>query len=99
MSMQTVIFREREALGFGGQKINLHQRDHEFEAKAAHPTPGSGDFCLIAKEPLEEVVRHLTRLGIHIEEGPVERAGATGKLRSVYFRDPDNNLIEVSNYA
>ena len=99
LGMQAVTFGDRKALKFGQQKINLHQRGHEFDPKAAHPTPGSGDFCFIAKEPLEEVLRHLAHLSIQIEEGPVERTGAVGKLLSVYLRDPDNNLIEISNYV
>lgn len=88
----------RKALGFGRQKINLHEVGREFEPKAAIPTAGSGDFCLIAETPLEEVITHLEDCRIVIEEGPVERTGATGPIRSVYFRDPDGNLIEVSNY-
>jgi len=99
LGMQAVTFGDRKALKFGQQKINLHQRGHEFDPKAAHPTPGSGDLCFIAKEPLEEVLRHLAYLSIQIEEGPVERTGAVGKLLSVYLRDPDNNLIEISNYV
>lgn len=89
----------RRALKFGRQKINLHQFGNEFEPKAEEPTPGSGDFCLITGVPLERVVEHLGSCGIEIVEGPVSRTGATGRLESVYFRDPDGNLIEVSNYA
>ncbi len=99
LGMEVVTFAGRKALRFGRQKINLHQRGREFEPKAAHPTPGSGDLCFIAKEPLEDVIAHLARLSIPIEEGPVERTGAVGKLLSVYLRDPDNNLIEISNYV
>ncbi|KPH09626.1 catechol 2,3-dioxygenase-like lactoylglutathione lyase family enzyme [Rhizobium leguminosarum] len=87
----------RKALKFGRQKINLHQAGHEFEPKARHTTPGSGDLCFIAETPLADVIAHLQASGIVIEEGPVERSGATGRLRSIYFRDPDGNLIEVSN--
>ncbi len=87
----------RKALRFGNQKINLHQAGHEFEPKAKLPTPGSADFCLIAATPLDDVVAHLTKLGILIEEGPVDRTGAVGPIRSVYIRDPDGNLIEISN--
>ncbi|MBX5023315.1 VOC family protein [Rhizobium lentis] len=96
MSVET--FAEgRKALKFGRQKINLHLAGHEFEPKAKHPIPGSGDLCFITETPLADVVAHLQASGIAIEEGPVERTGATGRLRSVYFRDPDGNLIEVSN--
>ncbi|AUW45458.1 VOC family protein [Rhizobium leguminosarum] len=96
MSVET--FAEgRKALKFGGQKINLHQAGREFDPKARHPTPGSGDLCFIAETPLADVIVHLQASGVAIEEGPVERTGATGRLRSVYFRDPDGNLIEVSN--
>ncbi|MBB6221641.1 VOC family protein [Rhizobium leguminosarum] len=87
----------RMALKFGRQKINLHQAGHDFEPKARHTTPGSGDLCFIAETPLADVIAHLQASGILVEEGPVDRTGATGRLRSVYFRDPDGNLIEVSN--
>ncbi|MQA85336.1 MAG: VOC family protein [Streptosporangiales bacterium] len=89
----------RHALEFGRSKINLHQAGHEFEPKAAHPTPGSADLCFIAEDPLEDVLRHLASHGVAIEEGPVPRTGATGTMSSVYIRDPDNNLIEISNYT
>ncbi|MBX4972894.1 VOC family protein [Rhizobium lentis] len=96
MSVET--FAEgRKALKFGVQKINLHQAGHEFEPKAKHPIPGSGDLCFITETPLADVIAHLHASGVAIEEGPVERTGATGRLRSVYFRDPDGNLVEVSN--
>ncbi len=87
----------RTALAFGCQKINLHEAGREFEPKAARPTPGSADLCFIAATPLDEVIAHLADLGVVIEEGPVARTGATGPLRSVYVRDPDANLIEISN--
>lgn len=91
--------RGRHALRFGRQKINLHGSGAEFEPKAREPKPGSGDFCLTTGVPLERVVEHLRSCGIEIIEGPVSRAGAAGGLESVYFRDPDGNLVEVSNYV
>ena len=87
----------RKALAFGNQKINLHQAGREFEPKAERPVPGSADFCLITSVPLAEVIAHLETCGVAIIEGPVAKTGATGPLRSVYFRDPDLNLVEVSN--
>jgi catechol 2,3-dioxygenase-like lactoylglutathione lyase family enzyme len=98
LSMDVITFSGRKALRFGDQKINLHQRGHEFNPKAAHPTPGSADLCFITLTPIEEVVDYLTALRVHVEEGPVERTGAVGKIRSVYIRDPDHNLVEISNY-
>ena len=89
----------RKALSFGVQKINLHQKGKEFEPKALAPTAGSGDFCLIASGPIEGVVTHLEACGIQIEEGIVSRTGATGAIKSVYLRDPDQNLVEISEYA
>ncbi|MEM7215095.1 MAG: VOC family protein [Pseudomonadota bacterium] len=89
----------RKALKFGNQKINLHEVGKEFEPKAKRPTPGSGDFCLISKTPVEELVVHLRELGVEIEDGPLARTGATGSLVSIYFRDLDMNLVEVSNQA
>ena len=88
----------RRAVAFGAQKINLHQAGREFEPKAQRPTTGSADFCLIAAVPLAEVIAHLAACGVAIIEGPVAKTGATGALQSVYFRDPDANLVEVSVY-
>ena len=89
----------RRALEFGRQKINLHQAGKEFEPKAGKPTPGSGDFCLITDVPLVRVAEHIRSCGVEIIEGPVSRTGATGGISSIYLRDPDGNLVEVSNYA
>ena len=86
------------ALLFGSQKINLHQVDRTFEPKAKAPTAGAGDFCLVAAVPLAEVQASLEANGVAIEVGPVERIGARGPMMSVYFRDPDANLVEVSEY-
>lgn len=87
---------ERRALRFGSQKINLHVKGREFEPKAHTPVPGALDLCFIAAIPLDEVIARLARLGVPVIEGPVLRTGATGRLRSVYVRDPDLNLIEIS---
>jgi catechol 2,3-dioxygenase-like lactoylglutathione lyase family enzyme len=88
----------RTALAFGRSKINLHRAGHEFEPKARRPTPGSADLCLITTDPLDQVIGELAAHGVPVEEGPVDRTGATGPILSVYFRDPDRNLIEVSTY-
>jgi catechol 2,3-dioxygenase-like lactoylglutathione lyase family enzyme len=99
LGMEVVTFgSERKALAFGAQKINLHQVGREFEPKADKPTPGSADICFISATPLSNVIAHLTRCEVPILEGPVTRTGATGPIQSVYFRDPDQNLIEVSTY-
>jgi catechol 2,3-dioxygenase-like lactoylglutathione lyase family enzyme len=88
----------RKALRFGNQKINLHQKGREFEPKALFPTSGSADICFITETSLEDVLKELQAKNIQITEGIVERTGALGKIRSVYLRDPDSNLIELSNY-
>jgi len=87
----------RRALKFGAQKINLHQKGAEFTPKARVATAGSGDFCLLSEVPMPEIIAHLEAEGVGIIEGPVPKTGATGPLISVYFRDPDGNLVEVSN--
>lgn len=89
----------RTALTFGAQKINLHEVGKEFTPRARVATAGSGDFCLLSETPVADVADHLTSLGIEIEEGPGPRTGATGPITSIYFRDPDGNLVEVSNPA
>lgn len=89
----------RKAFRFGNQKINLHVKGHEFEPKAQLPTPGSLDLCFIASVPLEEVIASLGEKGVLILEGPVMRTGATSRIRSVYVRDPDLNLIEISELS
>ena len=86
------------SLHFGKHKINVHEVGHTFEPKASAPTPGAGDFCLITERPLTEIKTHLETCGVPIELGPVERIGAQGPMTSLYFRDPDGNLIEVSAY-
>lgn len=98
LGMETVTFGEgRTALSFGSQKINLHESGHEFEPKAQYPKPGSADLCFITSTPLTEVIEHVSSCDVTIIEGPVRRTGATGPILSIYFRDPDGNLIEVAN--
>ena len=87
---------ERKAFKFGNQKINLHIKGKEFEPKADLPTPGSLDLCFIADRPINEVIAQLAKVQWPIIEGPVVRTGATSKIKSVYVRDPDQNLIEIS---
>jgi catechol 2,3-dioxygenase-like lactoylglutathione lyase family enzyme len=106
LAMREVTFGAgRKALAFGHQKINLHAAGQAAEgsggsvaAIAARPTPGSADLCLIVAEPLPSIVAHLAACGIPVEEGPVIRTGAMGPIESVYLRDPDGNLIELSRY-
>ena len=99
LGMGKVVFAEgRVALAFGQQKINLHPAGNEYDPRAKRPVPGSGDFCLITLTPLADVIAHLKSENVDIIEGPVAKTGATGAMTSVYFRDPDENLVEVSNY-
>ena len=89
----------RVALSFGNQKINLHQADAVPDLNVLKPTPGSADFCLITSTPIVDVQTHLASESVNVILGPVDRTGAVGKLLSVYFRDPDLNLVEVANYT
>jgi catechol 2,3-dioxygenase-like lactoylglutathione lyase family enzyme len=104
LGMQVIAFGNeqsggaRKALQFGQQKLNLHQAGQEFEPKAHHPTPGSADLCLIIETPLVQAIEHLQACGVTIEAGIVRRTGAMGPIDSIYLRDPDGNLIELSNY-
>jgi len=104
LGMREVTFGDgRKAVAFGRQKINLHPAGQRAQggtgsvaAVAAQPTPGSADLCLIVVEPVEAIAAHLAACGVPIEEGPVTRTGALGPIESVYVRDPDGNLIELS---
>jgi catechol 2,3-dioxygenase-like lactoylglutathione lyase family enzyme len=99
LGMEHVTFADgRSALHFGASKFNLHMAGHEFEPKALRPGPGTADLCLIVEGPLERVIEELLAHHVNIEEGPVSRTGAHGPIRSVYLRDPDGNLIELSVY-
>ena len=98
LGMRVETFGEgRTRLRFGSQALNLHEHGNEVSPHAGHVAPGSGDLCFIARTPIEGVVRSLEEHGIAIEQGPVERFGAEGRLLSVYVRDPDANLVEVAN--
>lgn len=99
LGMQEVTFGAgRKALQFGKYKINLHEYGREVEPKAQCPMPGSADLCFITSTPLEAVAQHIQACGIDILEGPVQRTGAQGVIVSIYLRDPDGNLIELSHY-
>ncbi len=99
LGMECITFGEnRRALSFGNQKINLHEKGKEFEPKAKAPTCGSADICFITGTKIETVKSELEKKGVKIIEGIVSRTGAIGKIRSIYLRDPDGNLIEISNY-
>ncbi len=99
LGTETVTFSGgRKALAFGMHKINLHRAGGEFEPHAGRPVPGSADLCFITETPLEEVLDELGSCGVEVIEGRVGRTGALGPIDSLYFRDPDGNLIEVSNY-
>ena len=98
LGMQVISFDDHHrAPAFGAQKINLHEQGREIEPKAHAPTPGSADLCLITRTPIPQVIEHLRSQGVASLLGPVERRGATGTIVSVYVRDPDLNLLEISN--
>lgn len=100
LGMKIVTFGEnRKALSFGSQKINLQQLGRESALRADKPMPGSADVCFITSLSLSDVIAHLNSCGVELIAGPVERNGARGLMMSLYFRDPDKNLIEVSNYV
>lgn len=100
LGIEAVTFQSgRTALKFGKQKINLHEVGHEIEPKAAFPTPGSADLCLIGDTPINKLMRIFQKNDVEIILGPVERTGAEGKISSFYVRDPDQNLIEIANYV
>ena len=99
LGMEPITFAGgRRGLAFGRQKLNLHQAGREYEPKALKPVPGAIDLCFISQTPLETVISHLQAHGVKVIEGPVPKTGALGPMSSVYFRDPDGNLVEVSNY-
>lgn len=99
LGMRAVTFGTgRRALHFGPHKINLHQAGREIDPKAAHPTVGSADLCLVSVTPVDSIIEHLVACRVPLEEGPVARTGAQGPITSVYFRDPDGNLIELAAY-
>ncbi|CAE1304709.1 Glyoxalase domain-containing protein 5,Glyoxalase domain-containing protein RDO1,Glyoxalase domain-containing protein 5 homolog,Virulence protein STM3117 [Acanthosepion pharaonis] len=100
LGMELTTFKggTRKALTFGNQKINLHEHGKEFEPKASEPRPGSADICFITQTNILDVMKHLEVCQVSVLEGPVERTGANGPIISVYVRDPDDNLIEISNY-
>ena len=99
LGMEPVTFAGgRRGLAFGRQKLNLHQAGREYEPKALRPAPGAIDLCFIAATPLGQVIEALRAQKVAIIQGPVAKTGALGSMQSVYFRDPDGNLVEVSNY-
>jgi catechol 2,3-dioxygenase-like lactoylglutathione lyase family enzyme len=100
LGMEAITFGNgRRALRFGRQKINLHEAGREVEPKAERPVPGSADLCFITAVPIEAVLERIRAADVPVVEGPVERTGANGPIRSVYIRDPDGNLLEVANNA
>ena len=99
LGMEVITFgNDRKALQFGEQKINLHESGNDFEPKALHPIAGSADICFISDEPVAQIKNHIIACGVDIVEGPVARTGSRGTIESIYLRDLDGNLIEISNY-
>jgi catechol 2,3-dioxygenase-like lactoylglutathione lyase family enzyme len=100
LGMKKEVFKKsRVALKYRNQKINLHLLDNEFEPKAKNVKEGSADLCFIIDTPIQEAKKYIESLNINIEEGIVDRTGANGEIKSIYIRDPDMNLIELSNYV
>lgn len=99
LGMRATTFGGRRALTFGSQKINLHQSGNEFEPRATCPAPWSAELCFVTESGAQGILDHLRGLGVAVVEGPVSRTGALGEMTSVYLRDPDENLVEVSTYA
>jgi catechol 2,3-dioxygenase-like lactoylglutathione lyase family enzyme len=100
LGMRHVVTGDRHAVHFGDCKLNLHPEVNDYPPlKAAVPTLGSEDICLVADGPIEDVEAQLRAAGVEIEAGPVTRDGALGPMTSVYFRDPDSNLVEISVYG
>ena len=100
LELEVTVFEDgRRALAFGQQKINLHQAGAEIKPNAASAAPGTGDLCFVTDTPIDEVAEALALFLVDIVHGPVAQNGARGPMRSIYFRDPDGNLIEVANYA
>jgi catechol 2,3-dioxygenase-like lactoylglutathione lyase family enzyme len=99
LGMKVIGFGQgRKALAFGNQKINLHAAGSEFAPHAERPVPGSADLCFVTRTPLADAMAHVRAQDVPIVDGPVDRTGATGPIRSFYFRDPDLNMVEVANY-
>ncbi|MFF2093831.1 VOC family protein [Paenibacillus sp. NPDC058174] len=100
LGMKIITFGQgRKAAKFGQQKINFQQLGEEIDPKAKTPTPGSGDFCIITSDSIRSILDQLNTHGAKVELGPVERSGALGPIQSIYVRDPDENLVEISSYG
>lgn len=98
MGFDIVTYRGgRKALAFENQKINLHEIENKFDLTAALPMAGSADLCFLTETPIDDIIEHIASCGVNLLHGPTHRTGATGPILSIYFRDPDGNLIEVAN--